>query len=133
MFTNQSTYNIYHYIKIMKYQEYLKGSLRTIILALLRKNGKMYGYEMSQYVSKASSEDVKLTFGALYPVLHKLEMEEFVKTSVEMVNGRARKYYELTKAGKKESKLKSKEFIQYMKMMTSIVQNKKEDQPKGKN
>ena len=53
----------------------LKGTLRTIVLKLLADNGRMYGYEITKRVEELSAGKIKLTFGALYPVLHKLEAD----------------------------------------------------------
>jgi PadR family transcriptional regulator PadR len=87
----------------------LKGTLQTIILKLLEDNTRMYGYEITQKVKEASSGEIALTEGALYPALHKLEAEGFLKTSTEVVDGRARKYYMLTSKGGKEVKHKLEE------------------------
>ncbi|WP_442587607.1 PadR family transcriptional regulator [Pedobacter sp. AW31-3R] len=77
----------------------LKGSLQTIILKLLQENKKMYGYEITQKVKEITNGDIKLTEGAMYPSLHKMEAEGFLSTSTELVDNRARKYYALTEKG----------------------------------
>ena len=77
----------------------LKGSLQTIILKLLQQNEKMYGYEITQKVKEITSGDIKLTEGAMYPSLHKMEAEGLLSTHIELVENRARKYYALTKEG----------------------------------
>ena len=64
-------------------KELIRGTLKTIILNLLSENGKMYGYEITQKVKILTDSKIKLTEGALYPTLHKLEAEGFVKTSSE--------------------------------------------------
>jgi PadR family transcriptional regulator PadR len=53
----------------------IKGSLKTIVLKLLKENGRMYGYEITRKVEELTDGKIKLTYGALYPVLHKLESE----------------------------------------------------------
>jgi DNA-binding PadR family transcriptional regulator len=80
----------------------LKGTLQTIILKLLEDNGRMYGYEITQKVKEVSGGGIMLTEGALYPALHKLQADGFLKTTTEIVDGRARKYYLLTEHGGKE-------------------------------
>ena len=52
-----------------------KGSLTTIILKLLDEGGKMYGYEITQKVKVITKGELKITEGALYPALHKLEAD----------------------------------------------------------
>jgi len=50
----------------------------------------------------------------LYPILHSLEEEKLLTSRSETVEGKIRKYYEITDEGKKrleESKLKVKELV----------------------
>ncbi|MEZ4999633.1 MAG: PadR family transcriptional regulator [Bacteroidales bacterium] len=74
----------------------LKGSLKTIVLKLLKENGRMYGYEITRKVEELTAGKIKLTYGALYPVLHKLENDGSVVTESENYNNRTRIYYSLT-------------------------------------
>ena len=66
-------------------KELLKGSLRSIVLKLLSENKRMYGYEITQKVEEISDGKIKLTFGALYPILHKLETDGTVVTESEIM------------------------------------------------
>ena len=98
----------------------LKGSLKTIVLKLLKENGRMYGYEITRMVDKMTSGKIKLTYGALYPVLHKLEAEGLVRAETENVNNRTRKYYSLTPKGKKESESRMSDFREYIDLMKNL-------------
>jgi len=101
-------------------RELLKGSLKSIVLKLLAENGRMYGYELTQKVDKLSEGKIKLTFGALYPILHKLEKDGAVITESEIVNNRTRIYYKLTKTGKdvaREKMEEMEEFIQTIRIL----------------
>jgi len=94
--------------------ELLKGSLKTIVLKVLEENGRMYGYEITRKVEELTGNKIKLTYGALYPVLHKLEDEGVLATESENFNNRIRIYYKITPAGKSvvaEKLLEMKEFI----------------------
>jgi len=53
----------------MHSSELLKGTLQTILLKVLKDNGKMYGYEITQRVKELSAGSILLTEGALYPTL----------------------------------------------------------------
>lgn len=81
----------------------LNGTLQTIILKLLSDKKQMYGYEITQTVKELTEGDIKLTEGALYPALHKLEAEGILETTVAVVDGRPRKYYSLTNKGAVEA------------------------------
>ena len=99
----------------------LKGSLTTIILKLLSEHDKMYGYEITKKVQELSQGTMKLTEGALYPYLHKLEADGMLDVSVENIGNRSRKYYSLTKKGKKESIEKLKELNQFFTQMQQVL------------
>ena len=101
----------------------LKGTLQTIILKLLEDSNEMYGYEITQKVKEVTKGEIKLTQGALYPTLHKLESDGLLETHTEIVENRVRKYYRLTNEGKKTSTDKIKEaenFIVQLQALLSI-------------
>ena len=75
--------------------------LEPIILQLLKDNGRMYGFEITQKVKLLTKDELQITEGALYPLLHRLEAEGLLEVSMENIGNRIRKYYSLTKAGKK--------------------------------
>ena len=79
----------------------------------------MYGYEMTKAVKEGSMDKMKITEAALYPALHKLEDAGFLETESRMTDGRVRKYYKLTKQGKKESR---SQFESLQQMITSLQQ-----------
>jgi len=106
----------------MNSKEYIKGTIRTIVLKLLSENDKMYGYEISQKVAELSNKEIKLTYGALYPILYKLENEGFLITTSEIVENRARKYYSLTPRGKELAVEKVSELQKFTEALKSILQ-----------
>jgi PadR family transcriptional regulator, regulatory protein PadR len=79
-----------------------KGSLSTIVLKLLNDNDRMYGYQITCEVEQITSGNLKITEGALYPVLHKLEAQGLLSVELVKVNNRPHKYYFITEKGKKE-------------------------------
>jgi DNA-binding PadR family transcriptional regulator len=99
----------------------LKGTLRTIVLKLLADNGRMYGYEITKRVEERSAGKIVLTFGALYPVLHKLEADGHIRTEVEYIGKRVRKYYTLTETGRSWSQQKVDEFFDYVNTLTHLL------------
>jgi PadR family transcriptional regulator PadR len=68
------------YICVMYSSELIKGTLKTIVLNLLKDNDKMYGYEITQKVKEMTSDKIQITEGALYPTLHALEKHGDVET-----------------------------------------------------
>lgn len=90
------------YVYLMIDSKLLRGSLDTIILKLLDENCEMYGYEITQKVKELTLGEIKITEGALYPALHRLEGKGILTTEVRSVGNRMRKYYRLTETGKTE-------------------------------
>jgi DNA-binding PadR family transcriptional regulator len=101
--------------------EFIKGTLRTIILKLLAQQKRMYGYEITQRVAQLSRDEIKLTYGALYPTLYKLEAEGLLVTTTEVVDNRARKYYALTAEGRKLAKAKVSELQRFTEILQAIL------------
>lgn len=102
----------------------IKGSIRTIVLKLLKENGRMYGYEITRKVEELTSGRIRLTYGALYPVLHKLESEGVLVTEAENYNNRIRIYYTLTDKGQSLVVEKVREMLEFIESLQSIVNPK---------
>lgn len=102
-------------------RELLKGSLRSIVLKLLSENGRMYGYEITQKVEELTAGKIKLTYGALYPILHKLEVDGAVLTESENYNNRTRIYYKLTPKGTSFAEEKVKEMEEFIDVITMLL------------
>ena len=105
----------------MESGEFIRGTLKTIILRLLAQTKHMYGYEITQRVAHLSNDEIKLSYGALYPILYKLEAEGLLVTSTEVVDNRARKYYSLTEEGRKLAKVKVSELQRFTEILRAIL------------
>ncbi|MCF6224459.1 MAG: PadR family transcriptional regulator [Flavobacteriaceae bacterium] len=108
----------------MANQKLYKGSLQTIILKLLEEQDKMYGYEITQKVKELTKGELKITEGALYPALHKLEAEGLLDVEIINIGNRMRKYYKLTEQGTKETANKLAELEEFIKTMQKLVNPK---------
>ena len=105
----------------MNSQEYIKGTIKTIVLKLLSDNKRMYGYEITQKVGDVSKGQINLTYGALYPILYKVEGDVLVVASSGIVEGRARKYYSLTKSGNETAAEKVVELERFIELLKGIL------------
>lgn len=101
--------------------ELLKGSIRTIIMKVLKEEGPMHGYLLTQRVELISGGKIKLTYGALYPVLHKLKKEKALVTATEIRNNRTRIYYALTPKGHSMVDAKIKELKEFMDSIQLLI------------
>jgi transcriptional regulator len=82
--------------------ELLQGTLDMLILQTLQW-GPQHGYGIGHMIRAQSSEALQVETGSLYPALHRLEKQGWVKSAwdVTETNQRA-KFYRLTPAGRKQ-------------------------------
>ena len=78
----------------------LKGTLPTLILEALAK-GPNHGYRIAQQIKLRSEGVLDFQEGALYPALHKLENTGVVESYEEVEKGRRRRYYRITRSGRR--------------------------------
>lgn len=78
----------------------LWGTVEMLILETLAA-APSYGYEITQQVFGRSEGYFELKEGSLYPALHRLEREKLLASYWQEADGRRRKYYKLTAAGRK--------------------------------
>lgn len=106
--------------RTLKKNSLYKGTLQNIILKLLAKEVKMYGYQITQRAKELTKGELEMTEGALYPLLHKLEGEGVITSEVQKINGRDRKYYLLTDKGKKQQAEQEAEMKNYLFNLNTI-------------
>ena len=101
----------------------LSGSTPMLILALL-KDGDKYGYEMVETLARRSDNTFQLKEGTLYPLLHTLEKEGYVRSySKTADNGRERKYYQLTTSGRGQLEHKEEEWRLFSEKVNAVLAN----------
>lgn len=101
--------------------ELIKGTLKTIVLKQLEKQGRMYGYEITQKVKELTGSKIQITEGALYPTLHALEADGLVAVETEHIGKRIRKYYSLSPKGQSKIDEKISELTEFMETMKFLL------------
>ena len=101
--------------------ELIKGTLKTIVLNLLKEQGRMYGYEIVQKVKELTNGKIQITEGALYPTLHSLEKNGELDIEKQYMGKRVRKYYTLTEQGQKTAAQKVNELSDFMNTMKFLL------------
>jgi PadR family transcriptional regulator, regulatory protein PadR len=81
--------------------QFLGSAVEMIVLEVIGQ-GPSYGYEIAQTVMERSNGYFELKEGSLYPALHRLERQKLLRSFWREADGRRRKYYELTDAGRTE-------------------------------
>ena len=98
----------------------LIGSMTMLILKLLSEKD-MYGYEMIDTLRKKSQNVFELKAGTLYPLLHGLEEKGMLTVYEQEFLGKTRKYYSITKEGKKLLKSKTEEWNEYSGAIANVL------------
>jgi len=82
--------------------ELLQGTLDLLILQTLMW-GEQHGYAISQVMRTQSGDVLQVDTGSLYPALHRLEREKWIKAEWKLTeNNQRAKFYQLTAAGRKQ-------------------------------
>ncbi|GGG12502.1 PadR family transcriptional regulator [Paenibacillus abyssi] len=101
-------------------KELLKGSTVILILSMLEQKD-MYGYELTKEIEKRSEGIFALKEGTLYPILHTLETDQWVDAYWQEQDGRKRKYYRITAAGKTRLGEKKQEWNVYRNAVERVI------------
>lgn len=98
----------------------VSGSMTMLLLKLLSEQD-MYGYEMISVLRERSENVFELKAGTLYPLLHSLEEKNLLESYEQEALGKVRKYYSITKAGRKLLQEKETEWKEYSQAVTGIL------------
>ena len=86
-----------------KFQKEMNAGIASLVLlSVLQKSSEpMYGYQIAKLLEEYSDDASFMKQGALYPVLHSLENNGLLKSTVEpSISGPPRRYYEITPQGR---------------------------------
>lgn len=82
-------------------KDFVAASATPLVLSILSER-ESYGYAIIKRVGELSGGKLQWTDGMLYPLLHRLERNGFIKSKWgKSETGRKRKYYRLTDRGRK--------------------------------
>jgi PadR family transcriptional regulator, regulatory protein PadR len=82
-------------------RELKKGSAELLILSLVEARPR-HGYEISKLIEARSEGMLRFNVASLYPLLYRLEKRGWIEGRwVEKAGQRRRRYYKLTKEGRK--------------------------------
>ncbi len=98
-------------------REFFLGFIKIHILYHASKE-PIFGIEIAEELAR---HGYSISPGTLYPTLHRLEKEGFLRSSSKVVNGRLRKYYQITDQGNmvlEQAKRKIRELV------TEVIEEK---------
>jgi transcriptional regulator len=83
-----------------KPSDLIQGTLDLLILKTLSLEPQ-HGWAIARRIQQFSNEELQITQGALYPALHRLEQQGWLRAEWRASEtGREAKYYSLTRAGR---------------------------------
>jgi DNA-binding PadR family transcriptional regulator len=91
-------------------KQLVAASTKPLLLSILA-YGENYGYQIIKEVERLSEGELQWTDAMLYPVLHRMEKENLIRSKwVKRDNGRKRKYYQITPEGEKALEKEQKQW-----------------------
>ena len=95
----------------------LHGTLDLLILRTLQKEPQ-HGWAIAERIEEISEHVLEVNQGSLYPALHRLEHEGWIKAEWGVSElGRRARFYHLTASGRKQLELESNQWSR----MTSAI------------
>ena len=93
--------------------EVRQGTLALMVLKTLETMGALHGYGIARRIEQTSGDLLSVNYGTLYPALIKLEQEGSIESEWGVSdNNRKAKYYKLTRAGRRQVELETRDWEQ---------------------
>ena len=100
-----------------KPSDLVQGTLDLLILKTLQPDA-MHGWAIAKRIQQMSGEVLQVQQGSLYPALHRLEQQAWIKAEWRPTEtGRMAKFYSLTRSGRKQLE---RELANWVRLSTAI-------------
>jgi DNA-binding PadR family transcriptional regulator len=101
-------------------KELVAASTIPLVLSILEE-GEDYGYSLIQRVRELSGGQIEWSEGMLYPVLHWMEQQKIIESEWrESEIGRKRKYYRLSRKGRKVLQTEKQQWMTVNETLTKL-------------
>ena len=105
-----------------KPNDLVQGTLDLLILKTLSIEGR-HGWAIAKRIQQISGEVLQVQQGSLYPALHRLEQQGWIKAKwAESETGRQAKFYSLTAAGRKQLDSETTHWARLSEAINLVVQ-----------
>jgi transcriptional regulator len=106
---------------VSKPADFVQGTLDLLLLKILALE-PLHGWAVSQRLTQVSGNILQVSDGSLYPALHKLEQEGWVRAEWKTSDlGRRAKFYSLTRLGRRQLASESANWERLSGAITSVV------------
>ncbi len=111
-----------------KRSEILQGTLDLMVLRTLETMGPQHGFGLAKRIQQISGGALDLNQGTLYPALLRLEHRGWIMSKWGASdNNRRAKFYEITRAGRKQVNQESEEWARTVAIMERFVKLAEQD------
>jgi transcriptional regulator len=99
-----------------------QGTLSLMVLRTLLTMGEQHGFGIARRIEQTSGGQLSINYGTLYPALLKLEQEGLITSRWGTSNNnRKAKFYQLTRAGRKQIERDTKQWEATAAIMTRFL------------
>ena len=104
-----------------KPSDLVQGTLDLLLLKILALE-PLHGWAISQRLKQVSGDVLQVSDGSLYPALHKLEQEGWIKAEWRPTeNNRRAKFYSLTRPGRKQLEAEAANWDRLSRAITRVI------------
>jgi PadR family transcriptional regulator, regulatory protein PadR len=103
--------------------ELLKGHIAILVLSIVREKPS-HGYEIMKTLSETTEGVFELGQGTIYPLLYSLEEQHLIRSKTGIVDGRKRRVYYLTAAGRKAQNKQNTQWQLFQEAMNKVLKLK---------
>jgi len=104
-----------------KPSDLVQGTLDLLLLKILALE-PLHGWAISQRLTQISGDVLQVSEGSLYPALHKLEQEGWIKAEWKVTeNNRRAKFYSLTRPGRRQLEREAANWLRLSDAISTVV------------
>ena len=104
-----------------KPSDLIQGTLDLLILKTISIEPK-HGWAIAKRIEQVSADVLQVTQGALYPALHRLEQQSWIRAEWRSTEtGREAKFYSLTRVGRKQLEAEAANWDRLSEAVTFIL------------
>src|SRR5215469_8727557 len=100
----------------------LQGTLDLLILRTLQSGDALHGWAISERIRQVSDDVLQANQGSLYPALHRLEHEGWIKAEWGVSElGRRARFYRLTASGRKQLEVEKQNWTKLSEAIARVL------------
>lgn len=104
--------------------DFVQGTLDLLLLKILALE-PLHGWAISRRLRQMSADVLQVTDGSLYPALHKLEQQGWIKAEWRpSANNRRAKFYSLTRSGRRQLERESEDWARLSTAISTVLKLK---------